>query len=321
MAHILVTGINGFLGLQMAEQLLKQNHHVTGLDMSDSNIPTLNTYDNFSFYRANITDMASFPEEIKQCDTLIHLAALVHNKAKDLSKENYFDINLQGTKNMIFYLDASRLKQVIFTSTVSIYGDLTQTTIPDENSTANPIDYYGESKMAAEQFIIETCRQQNISYTILRLAPVYGKDFLLNICKRVYLPKKLAFYKVGSGNQKLSLCSCNNVTDFIISALNAQGVANETLLVKDNDDYSINEIIHTLKEGFSQKRKLILVIPAGLPRLVFKLITLVWPQKGRFLLYNLDKIAKSALYSGRKIQSTGIALKWNIKNTLFGTHD
>ena len=289
--------------------------------MSNSNIAPLNTFDNFSFYKADITNTSSFPKEIKNCDILIHLAALVHNKAKDLSRDNFFSINLQGTKNIVSSLEASRLKQVIFTSTVSVYGNLTQSIILDENATPKPMDYYGESKLAAEKYISKSCFKTNVSYTILRLTPVYGKDFLLNISKRVYLPKKLAFYKVGRGDQQLSLCSCKNVADFIVGSLNNQRVANGTFLIKDNKDYTVNEIIHTLKQGYSQNRKPVLSIPACLPRIVFKLIKHVSSQKGDFLLYNLDKIAKSAIYSGGKIQSTGVALKWDLKSTLFDTHE
>ncbi len=115
--------------------------------------------------------------------------------------------------------------------------------------------------------------------------------------------------------------SAINVADFIVGSLNNQHVANGTFLVKDDKDYTINEIIHTLKQGYSQNRKPILSIPACLPRIAFKLIKLISSQRGDFLLYNLDKIAQSAIYFNRKIRSTEIALKWDLENTLFGIHE
>jgi len=169
--------------------------------------------------------------------------------------------------------------------------------------------------VAAENEIREFSKNNYVPFTILRLAPVYGKNFLLNINKRVYLPKKMAFYKIASGEQRISLCSVQNVVDVINYSVNNKSYFNEVFIVKDAKDYSINEIISVLRDVFMRKNKLIIRIPSLIPEIVFGCIGLIMPQKGKFYKSQLKKIAQDSICSGNKIYSSGIRLKWNLKNT------
>lgn len=312
---ILITGINGYIGSKIAEDLISKNYLILGIDLSDSNIRHLYQKKSFEFFKADITDMRSYSSDIKQADILIHCAALVHKRSKDLSRENYFKINYEGTKNIMCFLNKKNLKQIIFLSTVLVYGESAQNGIPDENTPAAPKEYYNQSKLAAENEIRKFAKKYEIPFTILRLTPVYGKNFLLNINKRIYLPKKIAFYKIASGEQRISLCSVHNLLDIIAHCLNKPSYFNETYIIKDTKDYSVNEIIYVFKEVFAQKNKPIIRIPSLIPEIIFGCIGLVMPRKGKFYKYQLKKIAQDSICSGNKIYSSGIRLKWNLKNT------
>jgi hypothetical protein len=86
--------------------------------------------------------------------------------------------------------------------------------------------------------------------------------------------------------------------------------------VKDVEDYSINGIIATFKDIYSQKGKPVVRVPLFLPSGIFELLRLIMPQKGEFYQYQLKKIAQNSIYSVEKLCSTSIPLKWNLKNTL-----
>jgi len=315
MLKVLITGVNGYIGSKIAQGLLEKGYEIIGIDLNSSNIIHFETYLNFKFFKSDITDLRTFPNELRKVDVLVHCAALVHKRSKDLSRQNYFKINYQGTKNILSFLDKKKLKQIIFLSTVTGYGSLAQEMIPDENTPLAPEDFYSESKMAAENEIREFSKNNYVPFTILRLAPVYGKNFLLNINKRVYLPKKMAFYKIASGEQRISLCSVQNVVDVINYSVNNKSYFNEVFIVKDAKDYSINEIISVLRDVFMRKNKLIIRIPSLIPEIVFGCIGLIVPQKGKFYKSQLKKIAQDSICSGNKIYSSGIRLKWNLKNT------
>lgn len=316
MTTILITGVNGYIGSKIAKCLLKKNQEIIGIDLNSTNIKYLNNTPNFRYFRADITDSKSFPHELKQVNILIHCAALVHKRSKDISRENYFRINYEGLKNISSFLNKEKLKQIIFLSTVSVYGKLAQELMPDENSALVPNDFYGESKLAAENEIREFSAINDIPYTILRLTPVYGEDFLLNIRKRVYLPKKTAFYKIGSGKQNISLCSVHNVIDVLTESIANHKHFYKTYILKDCKNYSLNEIITVLKKVSNQHYKPIIWIPLFLVDAIFKFIALILPRKGKYYNYQLKKVTQDSVYSGDKLFSSGTRLKWNLTKTL-----
>ena len=313
--HLLVTGVKGYIGSRIAIDALKRGDRITGIDARAGNVFPLTDDSDFQLRTADITDATTFPPEIREADILVHCAALVHKRSLDLSRENYFRINCEGTENVLDFLDKGRLKQVIFISTVSVYGNLSNGVVPDEHFRAAPEDFYGESKLAAEDAIKEFSDKYKIPYTIFRLTPVYGDLFLLNINKRIYLPGKMTFYKIGSGDQCLSLASVNNVVDVVVDSINNSNYFNETFVVKDIEDYSINEIISSFKDIFSQHGKPVVQIPLRVPEAAFKLLGFVIPERARYYGYQLRKIANNAVYSGAKLHSM-IQMTWNLRNTL-----
>ena len=311
---MLITGVNGYIGSKIARALLEESNKVIGIDLKIESSSFLLNSSNFEFYKAEITDKETFSHSYKETDVLVHCAALVHKRSSDLSKRNYFKINYEGTKNILNFLHKDRLKQIIFLSTVSVYGKRSDDITPDQYTPTAPEDFYGESKLAAENEIKEFSDKYNIPYTIFRLTPVYGDFFLLNINKRIYLPGKMAFYKIGSGNQRMSLVSVKNVVDVIVKSINNSNYFNKTFIVKDNEDYSINEIISVFKSLFLQHNRPVIQVPLCIPETAFKLLSLVIPERARFYQYQLEKIADDDVYSGAKLHSM-IQMKWNLKNT------
>jgi nucleoside-diphosphate-sugar epimerase len=312
---IFVTGVNGYIGLKIAQGILGKGFGIIGIDIKGINSNSLCDNPSFEFFEADITNTKSFPDQLKEADILVHCAALVHKKSRDLTRENYFRVNCEGTKNVLNFLDKDRLKQIIFLSTISFYGSITNGIVPDENTPAAPEDFYGESKLAAENAVREFSNKYNIPYTIFRLTPVYGDFFLLNINKRIYLPRNIAFYKIGSGNQRLSLVSVNNVADVVAESINNNSFFNQTFIVKDIEDYSINETISTFRNKFSQHTKPVIQIPLCISDAVLKLLRFIVPERAKFYRYQLKKIADNAVFSGTKLHSMA-QLKWNMKNSL-----
>jgi len=248
--NILITGACGFIGSKITQIILQTGNNVIDVDSYYEQNPPLSSKSGFEFIHFDVTEAATFPTEVKRADVLVHCAALVHKQSTDLSRENYFRINCEGTENLLNFLDKGRLKQIVFLSTISVYGNVPNGIVPNENTPAVPEDFYGESKLAAENVIKEFSDKHKIPYTIFRLTPVYGDFFLLNINKRIYLPGRKAFYKIGAGEQRLSLLSVNNVVDVIVDSINNGNYFNETFIVKDLEDYSINEIISSFKDIF-----------------------------------------------------------------------
>jgi len=315
MKRILLTGANGFIGRNLIDMLLINGYEVIGIDFFADRLEKYKKHLNFTFIKADISEINYLPQKARDSDCIIHTAGLVHGKSTDLSKRNYFKINHDGTKNIVSLMNKKTFKTIIFLSTVSVYGDISCGIIPDETTPPSPKDFYGESKLAAESFLVSESKTLGFNYIIFRLTPVYDRDFLLNLKKRILLPFNLALYRISSGNQLLSICSVKNI-DIVLASLKNEKLLNETFIIKDEKDYSFNEMIDIFKSELGMKFRLIITIPSFIPKVMFKILSFFHPKKAFSLLYAFNKVDKNFIYSNKKISHYGINPKWNLRETL-----
>jgi nucleoside-diphosphate-sugar epimerase len=312
---VLVTGSRGYLGSRIAENLALLGFQVLGLDT----LPLLRAGvepGGYTYFRGDITRPETFPEEIKQVSLIVHCAALVHRRSRVLSRESYFKVNHSGTKNLLSALDPSRLRQIVFLSSVSVYGNINGGSAPDEQTRTSTIDYYGESKVAAEEEIITFSNRQGIPHTIFRLVPVYGKDFLLNIRKRIYLPGSMAFYRIGKGNNRISLVAVGNVIEAVCQSTQRSSRFDGIFNMTDRADYSINDIIGVVRKLDGHAYLPLLRIPKWLTSLLTAGMTRLAPRRGAYLGYQLRKVSEDAVYSGEKLFSAGFEPRWDLASEL-----
>lgn len=317
MSIVLVTGASGFIGSAIATRFLDLGHEVVGLDAKERpHIPPAGR-PGFHFYKADITDPAAFPGDIREAEIAVHCAALVHGASADLSRRNFFAVNCEGTRNIFNALARGRLRHFLFMSSICVYGALPQRSVPDETTPPEPEDAYGESKVAAEQAIGEISGRTGIPSTIFRLTPVYGPGFLTNLRRRVLLPGNLGFYRMtGAARRRISLCSVGNVVDVTIGAMDSTAFFGQTFIVKDAEDYSPDDIIQAFKTDLPLRRRPAVPVPVVLPKLAIRVLSLASPDRGRYWDYKLNKILKDAIFSGEKLRRQGIPMKWTLDSTL-----
>jgi nucleoside-diphosphate-sugar epimerase len=314
---ILITGASGFIGSLLVRQFLRTGLEFQGLDVKppqDRESEPLS----YRILEADITRVETLPESIREAAVLIHCAALVHRRSSDLSPSNYFRVNYEGTRNILHALDASRLRRIIFLSTVSVYGFAKPGQTINERSLPTPVDPYGESKFAAEREIRSFSQERKIPYTIFRLAPVYSKGFHLNIDRRVYLPKHTAFFRIGDGSQLMSMCAVGNVIDAVTQSLEIGTGLDGVLNLKDREDYSINEIIAVMRKFNGHSYRAVLALPRSPFMSVTSRLSGQTPGRGGRFAYHLGKITSGATYSDEKLLRLGVRLPWSLSSEMLG---
>ena len=174
-----------------------------------------------------------------QPDIVIHLAALVHKNHADTSQANYDFINYECACN-IFDECIQRNCKLIFSSTIEVYGNRQQTLVK-ESTVCSPKSYYAIAKYKAEEYL--RTHSDQLTYAILRFAPVYGEAFTLNIDKRILLkPIPLAYY-FKNGEYQFHFCSVNNIITFVTFLIEKDTYGNTIYNLSDKKAVSAKELI------------------------------------------------------------------------------
>ena len=168
--RVFVTGAAGYIGSVLCEGLLAAGHSVLALDnlmFGGGTLFHLCHHDRFSFHLGDCRDERLVRDLLRQADVLIPLAALVGAPACDRDPQLARSVNLDAIRMMNRLRSPDQL--IVFPTTNSGYGTASGDVYCTEASPLQPISLYGETKVSAEQEVLDA--QNGIS---LRLATVFG---------------------------------------------------------------------------------------------------------------------------------------------------
>ena len=169
-----VTGGAGFIGSNIVKLLVKDGHQVIIVDnLHTGDLSRIKDIeDKVTFHKIDIRDYEKMKEVVKNADGIFHQAALTVVPESFLKPEEYFDVNVNGTKNVFTIAKEMGIK-VVFASSSSVYGNVKEIPIK-ENFDKNPINPYGKTKVEKEN-LAEKFWNKGVSIIGLRYFNVYGK--------------------------------------------------------------------------------------------------------------------------------------------------
>ena len=175
---VLITGGAGYIGSLLSGILLQRGYSVVVIDDllfgGDSLLAYL-THPQFEFHKANVTEKETIRPYFREVDHVIHLAALVGFPAcRQVGPQVAWLYNLQGTKNAYELARENKVKRFAFASTYSNYGIAEGNGAVTEESPLNPQSLYAETKIAAEQFLIEEGKKSETVPVLFRFATLFG---------------------------------------------------------------------------------------------------------------------------------------------------
>jgi UDP-glucose 4-epimerase len=172
---VLVTGGAGYIGRWLANELVDRGQQVIAVDMAQSpDLPPRLPHD-ASFMQADVTDTELIKEVVAQqpLDAIVHLAGIV-TMGCERDPARCLQVNLGGTANM---LEAARLNNVrtfVFASTISVYGPDVEQPMVEETTPTQPLTWYGQSKIMAEQLGLYYQRRWGLDFRAARMAAIVG---------------------------------------------------------------------------------------------------------------------------------------------------
>ena len=255
--NILITGVHGFVGSNLVIAL-KGHHSLYGLDIvapeKEGVVKTFAWKD---------IETTSFPmQQLPKFDAIIHLAGKAHDTKNQSASQVYFDINTGLTQKIFDFFLESSAKRFIFFSSVkaaadSVVGDmLTEDVIP------TPVGPYGESKIAAEEYILSKLRsergelkvamQRDKQVYILRPCMIHGPGNKGNLNLLYNVVKKGIPWPLGDFENKRSFTSIDNLC-YVVEGLLTKDVASGIYHMGDDEALSTNELIALMCEAMGKE--------------------------------------------------------------------
>ena len=164
--RVCVTGASGFIGQHVAKALCEAGHYVIGLDQILAVPGTCPEW--------RLVDITYPLEKIPGLDAVIHLAALANPRECDADPAKAFNINVNGTHQVLKIALESGAKKVVFSSSAHVY-DIPPKWLPtDETAPLRLNNTYTTTKILGEQLCQLYFENHGLSHTTLRLFNAYG---------------------------------------------------------------------------------------------------------------------------------------------------
>lgn len=217
MKKVLITGMAGFIGHQLAKLLVKSNYEVVGLDnindyydpqlkqarLKDLGFETdaieynkLQKLAGISFIKLDLTDLIPLKNLFKeqQFDFVVNLAAQAGVRYSLENPHAYVDSNITGFLNILESCRVYPVEHLLFASSSSVYGLSEDIPFQEDNCTDHPLAMYAVSKKANEMMAHSYANLYNIPSTGLRFFTVYGPwgrpDMALHIFTKAIIENK-----------------------------------------------------------------------------------------------------------------------------------
>ena len=269
MKSVLITGVAGFIGSNLAESLVAQGWKIVGLDNFDPyysfdikqrNLWTLSQSSRFQFVEADIRDFAGLCRQVSgQFDAIVHLAAKAGVRPSLADPQGYQQTNVQGTQNMLDLAKRLGVKQFVFASSSSVYGVNPNVPWHEDDHVLKPISPYASTKVSGELLGHVYSHLYGIRFIALRFFTVYGPrqrpDLAISKFSRLILSgEPLPFY--GDGSTRRDYTYIEDIVGGIRAAMEYDGSMYEAINLGNNHTISLMELVHNLEDLLRMKAQL-----------------------------------------------------------------
>lgn len=268
--NLLITGANGFLGSHLCGYFSNQkNYNVfaqTRRNLIESN-------ENIKAVAFDLNDNLE-NIDLSHVDVIIHCAGRAHVMKETVENplDIYRQVNVSGTVNLAKKAIDSGVKRFIYLSSIKVNGEETTEKTPfKSNDKVGATDPYGLSKYEAEIALLDLAKNTGLEVVIIRPVLIYGEKVKANFQSMVKLAAKNIPLPIGCLDNKRSMVSLYNLTDFIETCLLHPAAKNEIFLVSDQDDISVKELFVRLAE-FQGKSSICIPVPKFLINLLATLV-------------------------------------------------
>ena len=260
---VVVTGCAGFIGSSLADRLLQDGHHVTGIDNFSTGqrkfLENALRHSQFRLIEGDMLDADGLTQWFRGADCVIHLAANADVRFGTEHPRRDLEQNTIATYNVLEAMRTNGIKRIAFSSTGSVYGEATVIPTPEDAPFAVQTSLYGASKLAGEGLIAAYCEGFGLQSWIFRFVSILGERYTHGHVFDFYKQLKQDSSKLhvlGDGRQRKSYLYIQDCVDAMLLAMEK---ANDKVNVFNLgvDDYCVlNDSIVWITEALGVKPRL-----------------------------------------------------------------
>jgi len=257
--RILVTGGAGFIGSHLVDELIKEGFEVTIFDdLSTGKIENISHHlekRKIRFIEGDVRRRKDVEEALEDVEAVFHLAAITSVPYSVKHSKVTYEVNVDGTRNLLETCLHSSVEKFIYLSTCAVYGEPEYLPV-DEKHPTNPISPYAESKLKAEQACMKFQEDYGLKTTILRPFNIYGSrqrndwygGVIANFIERLRRGIPPLIY--GDGKQTRDFIYIDDAITAFLMALNHEDAVGRTFNIATGVPTSINQLAQLLIELF-----------------------------------------------------------------------
>lgn len=261
MKKVVISGVAGFLGSHLAQELIQGGCAVIGIDNfstgSEENVSALLNHPSFTLLRFDVTNPVLIEHDLlKGIHQVYHLASPASPRFYQKSPIDTIAVNTDGTRNML-ELARREKASLLFTSTSEAYGDPTVHPQPESYrgnvNTWGPRACYDESKRLGEVYCYEYFHQYHVQAKVVRLFNTYSAGLrnddgrvISNFVTQALAGQDLTVY--GDGSQTRSFCYVDDMITALTLVMNSEQTAGEIINLGNPKEYTILEVARLVKE-------------------------------------------------------------------------
>lgn len=267
--NYLITGCAGFIGSNLIDKLLEsKDNKLVGIDnlndfydkkIKEKNIEDALKNKNFIFIKDDLLNIESLNKifESYKIDIVIHLAGYGGVRPSIDNPRLYIDNNIIATLNILECMKKYEIKNIIFASSSSVYGNSKESVFTETLKVSEPISPYAMTKMACEELLYTYHKLYNINVLALRFFTVYGRrqrpDLAIHkFTKLIFEEKPIPVF--GDGSTKRDYTYIDDIIEGIISAANySDNNYYEIINLGGGEPVSLEEMISVLENTIGKK--------------------------------------------------------------------
>lgn len=286
MKKVLITGATGFIGNFLVEEALKRDYDIYITVRKTSNKETL-ADKNVQIVESDFSSTISLHNliySLPNFDYIIHNAGVI----KSLDKKTFFEVNYLNTVRLIEALVQQNKEpdKFIYISSLAAYGpgDKKTTNPVLLSSKPRPVTNYGQSKLAAEKYIID---KASIPYLILRPTAVYGPGEK-NLLETIKFINKGIDFQFGTKNQCLTFIYVKDLTRLVFDAIESL-VLNKAYFITDGNLYNSIDLGRYVSQSLN-RRNLHVPVPVGFAKIIAAIYEFISKAMKRPPVFNVEKV-------------------------------